>query len=162
MRLDHDTIQERRQIKSGKEGQSEPDPLRRDQRKVLVAFPSLGSVPCSWTHPSSGSRSILSLLPINSYFLSQLTWTLSLEVRRLDYHREQRQTLGDTLTQLLCGFHTDTGIHALSVSRHQKIQTGLHNNHTSVFLGENKIECPTFVSNHRTSSYTPAIFFTIS
>lgn len=118
-------------------------PSQERPEKSSSRFQSLESISLclSWIHPPSGSVSILSLLPINSYILSQLTWPLSLAVRRLDYYREQGQGLGDTLTQLLCGFHTDTGIHALSVSRHHKIQTGLHDNHTSLFLGKNKIEC---------------------
>lgn len=63
--------------------------------------------------------------------------TALLAVRRL--LPQQRKTgIGNKLTQLLCGFHTDTRIHAFRVSCHQKIQMGLHNNHTSVFLDKNK------------------------
>lgn len=62
--------------------------------------------------------------PINSSFLPWLVWVGS------------QASVGGKLTQLLCGLHTDTRIHAWSVSGHQKIQMGLHNNHTSVLLGE--------------------------
>lgn len=62
--------------------------------------------------------------PINSSFLPWLVWAGS------------QASVGGQLTQLLCGFHTDARIHACSVSGHQKIQLGLHNNHTSVLLGE--------------------------
>lgn len=90
------------------------------------------SAPIRGTHISHGSPLLSTLClceppldsPINSSFLPQLIWVGS------------QTSVGSRLTQLLCGFHTDTRIHACSVSGYQKIQMCLHNNHTSVLLDE--------------------------
>lgn len=110
-------------------GQSKADSQRsRDKTDCLQS----NSVPIQGTCLSHGSPVFNTLCvcessldsPINSSFLPWLVWAGS------------QASVGGQLTQLLCGFHTDARIHACSVSGHQKIQLGLHNNHTSVLLGE--------------------------
>ena len=123
--------------------------LQREVTKLTLLGGKTGGgfiVPVSGVHFSCDSAGLTALLAVKKTLLPQ-----------------QRKTgIGNKLTQLLCGFHTHTGIHAFRVSCHQKIQMGLHNNHTSVFLDKNKTELSSLDFNNRTSSYPPATLFTVS
>lgn len=162
MRLGHDTSQERRQW-NGRE-QTWPSQERPGRSSTSVIVPGI-RLPCGLAGPhlSRGSVSTSSLLLIKSDFPSQLTWSLSLAVRRRDSHREPNRrweahspSFAVTSAQMLGCMPSGYG------ATRRYMQIGLHNNHTCVFLGKNKMECPSLGSNHRTSSYAPAMFFTIS
>lgn len=88
--------------------------------------PSLG---LSWTPSFQRFCSTSSLLPIKSDFPSQLTWSLSLAVRRRDSHREQnRRRKAHSPSFAVASAQTLGCMPSGYVATRRYMQIGLHNN----------------------------------